>query len=91
MKNDFRVSHASKPHACGGIMRAKNRIIRNERTLFLYFFVHHVRTPRRHRCRFFMMYTTVFLLCVVCVCACLKGLPDATSITPISLYVDGWR
>lgn len=66
-KTTFTSRTPPAPHACGGIMSGKNRIIRIERTFFLYFFVRHVRTPRRHRRRFFMMYTTVFAVCTVCV------------------------
>jgi len=54
----------------------------NERFCFLF----SVHTPRRCGSHFFMMYTTtLFALCVFARAVCLKGLPDATSITPISL------
>jgi len=101
MKNDFHVSRApSLLCACDGIMR-EQRIEAyelNERFsscyyyyyyffIYLFFFGSRRRTPR-HRGRFFMMYIARDDDddCVRVWRARLKGLPDATSITPISLY-----
>lgn len=55
----------------------------------MYTYVHLTLAPCRRR-HFFMMYTTRELVVFVCACSvCLKGLPDATSITPISFRAGG--